>query len=78
MLRKLVYYRNVHHKSHTKWPRIEPGPSRWETGLRHGSEWVSETEVISAETDPCFLTTTLLKQNIPSFTETSDTALRLE
>jgi hypothetical protein len=22
----------VHHKSHTDWPRIEPGPPRWEAG----------------------------------------------
>ena len=74
----LLYYFIFRHKSHTKWTRIEPGPSRWEAGLSYGSEWVSETEVIPAEIDPCFLITTPLKQNILSITETSDTTLRLE
>ena len=65
-----------------KWPRIEPGPSRWEAGLSHGSEWVSEwvneTKVFPAEIDPYVLITTLLKQNILSITATSGTALRIE
>ena len=38
----LSYYHIVHEKSHTKWSRIEPEPSRWQAGLSHGSEWVSE------------------------------------
>jgi hypothetical protein len=34
----------VHHKSQITWPRIEPGPSRWEAGFwamtRPNDEWL--------------------------------------
>jgi hypothetical protein len=28
----LSKYYSVHHKSHTSWPGMEPGPARWEAG----------------------------------------------
>jgi hypothetical protein len=27
----------VYHKSHMTWPRLEPGPPRWEAGLSYGA-----------------------------------------
>jgi hypothetical protein len=31
----------VHHKSHTTWPGLEPGPPRWEAMAQHTVAYVT-------------------------------------